>query len=86
MYIDQEQQYRVVAMTEALNQCLSGKNVAEARTALTLAVTCTIIAVCEVSEWENAAQLFYDAVLELIRRPEVTEWIKTNIKSPHSLQ
>jgi len=73
----------VLALVDAINTILSGVDLAEAHTALTLAVVVGIVSTADAGERKQAAEIFTEQVRAYIARPDIIEWIEHGVISRH---
>jgi hypothetical protein len=74
---DERRQDYVIGLVNHINSVLNGENVAEAQTALTIAVACQIVATTE--DKDQVVQMahgFARQLDEFVRREDIVEWIK----------
>jgi glycerol-3-phosphate cytidylyltransferase-like family protein len=82
--MNSETEARVVALVTQINRVVAGLPVAEAQTALTLAVVCSIIVTAKDTELDRAtmAKEFGKQVFDYVNRADIVEWIKTGTHWP----
>jgi len=68
----------VVGLVSQINNVLAGEDMAEAATALTLAVVCQMVTVAPTNSEERVAQAdaFAAQVRDYVRRDDIVEWIR----------
>lgn len=73
-------QHRVIGLAEAINKVVAGIDLAEAETAMTIAVVCEIIATQEQHNWLAAADAFAQQAKTILSSKEHTDWIKSGVR------
>ena len=67
----------VVGLVDQINRVLAGEDIAEAQTALTIAVACQIVATTEdKDDIRKMARGFASQLDAFVRREDIVEWIK----------
>ena len=80
---DEQQQHRVVELVNQVMHVLAGQNDAEATTALTLAVVCTIVAHAkDDADCRAQAKVFTQQVYDYADRRDIVDWIKAATSYP----
>jgi hypothetical protein len=78
---DNEAQKRVVRMVDGILAIVAGVDIAEADTALTLAVTATIcVTESDAAVRRQMAEGFTRQVREFIQREDMVEWIRASVR------
>jgi hypothetical protein len=80
---DDQREERVLGLVNAISDVVAGVELAEAHTALTLAVVVGIVTMIEPAERTIAAEAFSQQVRAYVARPDIIEWIEHSVISRH---
>jgi len=77
---DEEAQQRVMGLVNQINRALGGQDMAEAQTALTIAVACMIVSTASGRKDRFAQVRSFTGHLEgFLKREDFVEWIKHGV-------